>query len=114
MFSKPWQKSDAVLIVENKELYVHSQTLSLASPVFEKMFNGDLIEAQTRIVYLEGASYDLVKHLLKLIYPDDLVTLGKKCLRTLLICLYSPSPAPYGISETFAVRGPITFLRILC
>ncbi|XP_066933583.1 uncharacterized protein [Clytia hemisphaerica] len=75
IFSKPWKGSDGVVIVEDKELHVHTTVLSLASPVFEKMFNGGFKEAQTRRVTLEGKSYDLVEHMLKLIYPNDLSSL---------------------------------------
>ena len=49
-FSAPWQNSDAVLVVEEKELHVHSNILSIASPHFDKMFNGNFKEAQTKRV----------------------------------------------------------------
>jgi len=69
-FSKPWKGSDGVLIVGDKELHIHTQTLSLASPVFEKMFNGNFKEAQTKRVPLEGKSYEIVEAMLKFIYPS--------------------------------------------
>ncbi|XP_066933601.1 uncharacterized protein [Clytia hemisphaerica] len=69
-FSKPWQNSDAVLIVEDRELHVHSMILSLASPVFDSMFNGSFKEAESKRVELAGKSYDLLEHLLKIIYPN--------------------------------------------
>ena len=37
-FSVPWHLSDVVLVVEDKKFYVHKGTLSMWSPVFEKMF----------------------------------------------------------------------------
>uniref|UniRef100_A0A7M5VDT9 BTB domain-containing protein n=1 Tax=Clytia hemisphaerica TaxID=252671 RepID=A0A7M5VDT9_9CNID len=67
-FANPWKGSNAVLVVEDIELHVHTQTLSLASPVFEAMFNGNFVEAQTRRVPLEGKSYETVEHMLKLVY----------------------------------------------
>ena len=67
-FSKPWKGSDAVLIVEEKEFHVHTQTLSLSSPVFEAMFNGNFVEAKTKRVKLEGKSFELFEHILKLVY----------------------------------------------
>ena len=76
-FHEAWQNSDAVLIVEEKQLHVHSTILSLASPVFDKMFNGDFKEAQTKQVCLLGKSYQMVEHLLKLIYPNLVQTVGK-------------------------------------
>ncbi|XP_066933510.1 uncharacterized protein [Clytia hemisphaerica] len=78
-FSKPWKGSDAVFIVEDKELHVHIQTLSLASPVFEKMFNGNFVEAQTKRVSLEGKSFKIVEAMLKFIYPSNGCNLGNVC-----------------------------------
>ena len=68
-FSNQWKGSDAVLIVEDKELHVHTTVLSLASPVFEKMFNGNFVESQTRRVKLEGKSCEMIEALLSAIYP---------------------------------------------
>ena len=68
-FSKPWQNSDAVLVVEEKELHVHSNILSIASPYFDKMFNGNFKESQTKRVTLEGKSFDAIEQMLKHIYP---------------------------------------------
>ena len=76
-FDEEWQQSDAVLIVEEKQLHVHSIILSLASPVFDKMFNGDFKEAQNKQVSLQGKSYQLVEHLLKLLYPNMAQTVGR-------------------------------------
>ncbi|XP_066932206.1 kelch-like protein 3 [Clytia hemisphaerica] len=70
LFSKPWQDSDAVLIVEEKELHVHSKILSIASPYFEKMFNGNFKESQSKRVTLKGKSFDLIEQMLKIIYPN--------------------------------------------
>ena len=89
MFSSQWKGSDAVLIVEDKELHVHTQTLSLASPVFEKMFNGSFKEAQTKKVNLEGKSYELIEHLLKIIYPIK-ARLGKNDYLFIIVSLFPP------------------------
>ena len=69
LFVKPWKGSDGVLVVEDKELHVHTAVLSLASPVFERMFNGSFKEAQTKRVTLEDKEYDLIEHMLRIIYP---------------------------------------------
>ena len=69
-FDECWQNSDVVLVAEEKELHVHSTILSLASPVFDKMLNGNFKEAQTKKVPLQGKSFQLVEHMLKLIYPN--------------------------------------------
>ena len=68
-FDECWQNSDVVLVAEEKELHVHSTILSLASPVFDKMLNGNFKEAQSKKVHLQGKSFQLVEHMLKLIYP---------------------------------------------
>ena len=70
LFSKPWQNSDVVLVVEEKELHVHSNILSIASPYFDKMFNGNFKESQTKRVTMEGKSLDLIEQMLKIIYPN--------------------------------------------
>ena len=75
-FSKPWQNSDSVLVVEEKELHVHSMILSIASPYFDKMFNGNFKESQTKRVSLEGKSFGIVEQMLKHIYPTIEFTPG--------------------------------------
>lgn len=74
-FSQPWKNSDAVLVVEGKELHVHTTILSLASPVFEKMFDGNFKESQTKRVELHEKSYELVEDILKVIYPNIAMSL---------------------------------------
>ena len=76
-FDEVWQGSDAVLIVEEKQLHVHSKILSLASPVFDKVLNGDFKEAQNKQVSLQGKSHPVIEHLLKLIYPNMVQTIGR-------------------------------------
>ena len=88
MFSKPWKGSDAVLIVEEKELHVHTSVLSIASEYFDKMFNGNFIEAKTKRVTLEGKSYELIEHVLRLMYPIQ-ARLGMLTFRFYLQVFYS-------------------------
>ena len=76
-FTKPWKNSDVVLVVEDKEIHVHSTTLSMVSPVFEAMFNGNFKESQTRRVVLEGKPYDTFLYMLRMIYPFEDVFLGR-------------------------------------
>ena len=76
-FSKPWQNSDAVLVVEEKEFHVHSMILSIASPYFDKMFNGNFKESQTKRVTLKGKSFQLIEQMLKAIYPNIGLDFGK-------------------------------------
>ena len=76
-FTEPWKNSDVVLVVEDKEIHVHSTTLSMVSPVFEAMFNGSFKEAQTKRVVLEGKSYDAFLYMLRMIYPFEDISIGK-------------------------------------
>ena len=75
-FSKTWQNSDAVLIVEERELHVHSMILSLSSQYFDKMFNGNFVEATTKRVTLPVKSYELIELMLRCIYPNVNYHLG--------------------------------------
>ena len=76
-FSKPWRDSDAILVVEEKELHVHTNILSIASPVFDNMFNGKFKEAQTKRVPLPGKSFHIIEQMLKIIYPKMDFECGK-------------------------------------
>ena len=69
-FKKPWDNSDAVLVAEGIEFHVHSSILSFASPVFDRMFNGNFKEAATKRVTLEGKSSDVVTLMLHIVYPN--------------------------------------------
>ncbi|XP_066933718.1 uncharacterized protein [Clytia hemisphaerica] len=79
-FTQPWKNSDVVLVVEDKELHVHSITLSMVSPVFEAMFNGNFKEAQTKRVVLEGKPYDTFLYMLRMVYPFEDVFLEDEIL----------------------------------
>lgn len=79
-FSKPWEDSDYVLIVEDRKLYVHSCILAMASPVFKTMFNSNWKESIDKEVVMTTRQYDVVESMLKAIYPQvecDLCKLGK-------------------------------------
>ena len=69
MFVKQWKGSDAVLVVEDKELHVHTNILSISSQYFDSMFKGNFKEGKSKRVTLEGKEYKLIEHMLRLIYP---------------------------------------------
>ena len=77
VYFEPWQGSDAMLIVEDTKLHVHSQILSLASPVFAKMFSSSFKEGLTKVVNLPGKSVMGVISLLNLVYPTEYKITGK-------------------------------------
>ena len=84
-FSKPWRNSDAVLVVEDKELHVHSNILSMSSTVFDKMFNGGFKESETKRVTLDGKSHEMIIALLSFIYPMP-SKLGERLIFFKIMC----------------------------
>ena len=68
-FSQPWKFSDAVLVVEEERLHVHRAVLSIASPVFDKMFTSEFQEKDKNEIPLPGKSSTEIKELLVMMYP---------------------------------------------
>ena len=69
-FSKPWKNSDAVFIVQKKELHVHTTVLGMASEVFGRMFSSGFKESRTKEVELKDKKFEDIELLLKMIYPQ--------------------------------------------
>lgn len=67
-FSQPWHFSDVVLSVEGTKFHVHKSTLSMWSPVFEKMFTSDFAEKDAEEIELPGKKSREVEVLLKIVY----------------------------------------------
>ena len=76
-----------MLIVEDTKLHVHSQILSLASPVFAKMFSSSFKEGLTKVVNMQGKSMMGVICLLNLVYPTDYKITGKILGKKVIIFL---------------------------
>ena len=72
-FTKPWNDSDIILVVQSWELHVHKSILSLQSPVFKAMFNGQFKEATAERVVLEGKNHKWVLQFLQLLYPPNMI-----------------------------------------
>ena len=68
-FSQPWKFSDVAVVVEDERLHVHRAVLSIASPVFEKMFTSEFQEKDKNEISLPGKSSTEIKELLLMIYP---------------------------------------------
>ncbi|KXJ26960.1 kelch-like protein 24 [Exaiptasia diaphana] len=66
-FSSPWHFSDVVLLVEGRRFHVHRSTLSMWSPVFERMFSSEFREKSLAEIELPGKSAKEIDVLLKLI-----------------------------------------------
>ena len=69
IFAPGWGNSDLVLVVEDRELHVHRLILTMVSPVFKAMLEGNYREARQEKITLEGKSYESMELFLKLIYP---------------------------------------------
>ncbi|KAK3722093.1 hypothetical protein QZH41_019854 [Actinostola sp. cb2023] len=78
-FSSPWHFSDVVLIVEGQKFHVHKSTLSMWSPVFEKMFTSNFVERKAKEIPLPGKRADEFDVLLRLIYKYSIKTEQKVC-----------------------------------
>lgn len=63
-------KSDVILKIGNQNFYCHRLLLSLVSPVFSRMFDGQFKEHDEREIVLEGKSSESILELLKYIYPQ--------------------------------------------
>lgn len=70
-FSEPWHLSDVVLVVEEKKFHVHKGTLSMWSPVFEKMFCSEFKEKSSSEIPLPGKKAKEVKEMLLVVYPTS-------------------------------------------
>lgn len=67
-FSEPWEDSDLVLVVEQEKFHVHRLILSMNSPVFKAMFNGQFKEATSSEIPLPGKKANEILDFLQHIY----------------------------------------------
>ena len=70
-FSKPWQFSDVVLVVEEERFHVHRNILRMWSEVFTTMFTSEFKEKTARDVPLPGKKSSEIKEMLLVIYPTS-------------------------------------------
>jgi hypothetical protein len=63
-------KSDLVLVVADKKYFCHRLLLSIVSPVFMRMFEGQFKEHDQHELVLEGKNSESILELLKCIYPQ--------------------------------------------
>ncbi len=69
-FSRPWMKSDIVLIIDEEEFHCHYNILALNSPVFSSMFSDDtLVEGRGKTATLTGKDRNSFILFLNLMYP---------------------------------------------
>lgn len=63
---------NVILCVENKSICVCGHVLSIASPVFKAMIQGDFKEGKEKTITLPGKTFSGIVHLLQCIYPNNL------------------------------------------
>ena len=68
-FSKPWDQSDVILLVEEQQLHVHRLILSMSSPVFSWMFASDFKEKNAEEIPLPRTKANEIREMLLVIYP---------------------------------------------
>ena len=71
-FSEPWEDSDVVLVVEDKEFHVHRCILSEQSPVFDAMFNGSFKDSTQEKIELKNDKHEAMLLFLQLLYPGNM------------------------------------------
>ncbi|XP_078344085.1 BTB and MATH domain-containing protein 36-like [Oculina patagonica] len=69
-FSKPWEQSDVVLLVEGQQFHVHRLILAMSSPVFSRMFSSDFKEEDADEISLPEKKAAEIREMLLVIYPS--------------------------------------------
>ncbi|XP_067667532.1 BTB and MATH domain-containing protein 36-like [Haliotis asinina] len=69
-FSSPSSETDLVLLVEGKKLHVSKLVLSLVSPVFKTMLEGDYKEKHTSEISFPEKKFDDMLQFLLCVYPS--------------------------------------------
>ena len=70
-FSKPWELSDVLLVVEEERFHVHRCILGMWSEVFSTMFTSQFKEKTAEEVPLPGKKSAEIKEMLLVIYPTS-------------------------------------------
>ena len=68
-FSKPWNQSDVVLIVEGQNFHVHRLILTMISPVFSQMFSSESKKKDADKIPLPEKKAAEIREMLMVIYP---------------------------------------------
>ena len=69
-FSKSWEQSDVVLLVEGQQFHVHRVILAMISPVFSRMFSSDFKEKDADKIPLPEKKAAEIREMLLVIYPS--------------------------------------------
>ena len=85
-----------VLVVEDNEFHVHRYILSLQSPVFKAMFNGNFKDSQQDKVELKDDEYEAMLLFLQLLYPSNMLDEGNVSINDENIFLILEVADKYG------------------
>ncbi|XP_060578424.1 uncharacterized protein LOC132735486 [Ruditapes philippinarum] len=83
-FTEPSWRTDLCLVVEGTKLYVAKNILSLASPVFDAMFQSDFKEKSSDELELPGKKLKDVLEFLRCIYPNTYTQINRDNARIIL------------------------------
>ena len=83
-FTEPSWRTDFCLVVEGTKLYVAKIILSLASPVFDTMFQSDFKEKSCDELELPGKKLSDVIEFLRCIYPNTAAEINRDNAMTIL------------------------------
>ncbi|XP_060567059.1 BTB and MATH domain-containing protein 38-like [Ruditapes philippinarum] len=83
-FTEPSWRTDLCLVVEGTKLYVAKNILSLASPVFDAMFQSDFKEKSSDELELPGKKLRDVLEFLRCIYPNTYTQINRDNARVIL------------------------------
>lgn len=78
-FEEHWHMSDVIFHVDDKKFHVHKATLSMWSPVFEKMFTSGNMERNSNEITLHGKKAHEIKEMLLAIYPTSKQITEENC-----------------------------------
>lgn len=72
--------SDIKIQVGQREFHVHRCILSLASEVFERMFQSDMIESRSNLIEITDLSEEICEEMLRFIYCNEIKNLDLNAL----------------------------------
>ena len=70
-FTKPWEYSDVIFIVEDQKVYANKMILSMSSPVMKAMFESDFRETHSEAIKLPGKTLNVFLDLMKAVHPPN-------------------------------------------
>ena len=70
-FSKQWEYSDIIFLVEDKPVHANKMVISMWSPVFAAMFRSNFKEKDAQEVKLPDKNYEDVLEMMAVLHPPN-------------------------------------------